>query len=243
MREALDAYEKVLRSKADTMKKKADAKALVELDNWYQHELPVVIQGRKTKFITHSELCKLMKWKLTRGKFRPRLTEMVQTNSPQIVLDASQSAFDLLPDVEQAIKALTVLKAVGPATASAILAAGAPDQVPFMADESMLAVLPGRPKAYTLPYFLDYRDAIKSLVNKLNREDSGASKDDKWTPHKVELALWAKSIASSLGISLGCSTMVGQARKRVNEERSSSVETDEPVVEGMKTKRRRKECK
>ena len=55
---------------------------------------------------------------IQRGKFRPKLTEMVETNKPQSVLDASQSAFDLLPDVEQAMKALTVLKAVGPATAS-----------------------------------------------------------------------------------------------------------------------------
>lgn len=30
----------------------------------YQHELPVAIQERKIKCITHAELCKLMKWKL-----------------------------------------------------------------------------------------------------------------------------------------------------------------------------------
>lgn len=229
LEEAFSHYDEVLEAKASTLKK-VDKKTLIDLDNWYQHELPVAIQERKIKCITHAELCKLMKWKLMRGKFRPKLTEMVESNKPQSVLDASQSAFDLLPDVEQALKALTVLKAVGPATASAILAAGAPDQVPFMADESMLAALPGRPKAYTLPYFLDYLDAVKNLVKQLNK-DSGVSKDNMWTPHKVELALWSKSMKSSLGISLGVQPAAPpeKKRRRVNVEGST-------VQNGTKTR-------
>ena len=53
-----------------------------------------------------------------RGKFRPRLTELVQTNTDKEVIDASTEAFQKLPDVSAAIQALTVLKAIGPATAS-----------------------------------------------------------------------------------------------------------------------------
>lgn len=53
-----------------------------------------------------------------RGKFRPRLTELVQTNSKEEVKSASIKAFKALPDISAAISALTVLKAVGPATAS-----------------------------------------------------------------------------------------------------------------------------
>lgn len=48
---------------------------------------------------------------------------------------ASQKAFESLPDVSKAVSALTVLKGVGPATASAVLAAYAPDVAPFMSDE------------------------------------------------------------------------------------------------------------
>lgn len=55
---------------------------------------------------------------LQRGKFRPRLTEMVKTNSEKEVKDASTKAFQSLPDISAAIQALSVLKAVGPATAS-----------------------------------------------------------------------------------------------------------------------------
>lgn len=52
-----------------------------------------------------------------------------------LVESASMKAFQSLPDVSKAISELTVLKGVGPATASAILAAYAPDVAPFMSDE------------------------------------------------------------------------------------------------------------
>lgn len=53
-----------------------------------------------------------------RGKFRPRLQQMVEGNSAASVEDASKKAFKALPNLHDAITALVVLKAVGPATAS-----------------------------------------------------------------------------------------------------------------------------
>ena len=53
-----------------------------------------------------------------RGKFRPRLQQMVEENSAESVEDASKKAFKALPNLHDAITALVVLKAVGPATAS-----------------------------------------------------------------------------------------------------------------------------
>ena len=52
-----------------------------------------------------------------------------------VVESASRKAFAALPDLRRAITELTVLKGVGPATASAVLAAYAPDVAPFMSDE------------------------------------------------------------------------------------------------------------
>jgi hypothetical protein len=52
-----------------------------------------------------------------------------------MVESASRKAFAALPDLSRAITELTVLKGVGPATASAVLAAYAPDVAPFMSDE------------------------------------------------------------------------------------------------------------
>lgn len=51
------------------------------------------------------------------------------------VQSASTKAFQSLPDIGKAIAELTTLKGVGPATASAVLAAYAPEIAPFMSDE------------------------------------------------------------------------------------------------------------
>lgn len=55
-------------------------------------------------------------------------------DEPQ-VQSASERAFQSLPDIAKAITELTTLKGVGPATASAVLAAYAPEIAPFMSDE------------------------------------------------------------------------------------------------------------
>ncbi|XP_060073052.1 uncharacterized protein LOC132552877 [Ylistrum balloti] len=187
-------YNKVLVAKSKNMK--ADkAKQLKELDKWYQEELSATIKGRKDRYVTHEELCKLMKWKLTRGKFRPRLEQMVQSNSEAEVEAASRKAFKELPNLPNAIKALTVLKAIGPATASAVLAVGAPDMAAFMADESMLAIPGLAPLQYTLPFYNQFMDHVKSITKTLNKDQQEGTK---WTPHKVELTLWTYQIATNL---------------------------------------------
>lgn len=67
--------------------------------------------------------------------FRPRLLDFVSSLDESLVKSASQKAFQSLPDISKAVSELTVLKGVGPATASAILAAFAPHITPFMSDE------------------------------------------------------------------------------------------------------------
>ncbi|GAB1599118.1 uncharacterized protein LOC106872751 [Argonauta hians] len=196
-----DNYSNILKAKADTLKKEKQ-KLLIRLDDWYQQELPATINKRTMKYIKHDELCKLMQWKLTRGKFRPRLTELVKSNDAQNVESVSKKAFSELPDVMTAVKTLTTLKAVGPATASAILAAVLPEKVPFMADESMLYALPGRPKLYTIPYFLDYMKAVNDMRKLLKKSDCDASQRN-WSSHQIELALWASSTALALDLQIG----------------------------------------
>ena len=109
---------------------------LISLDDFYRNELPVLVKQRNpTPYITTDELSKLMQWKLSRGKWRPRLLDFVSSLNDDVVKSASRKAFESLPDVSKAVKELTVLKGVGPATASAILAAHAPHITPFMSDE------------------------------------------------------------------------------------------------------------
>ena len=45
--------------------------------------------------MTHCELVKLMKWKLARGKFRPRLVQLVSSNEEIFVEQCTRSGIEL----------------------------------------------------------------------------------------------------------------------------------------------------
>jgi adenine-specific DNA glycosylase len=66
--------------------------------------------------------------------------DFVSSLDEAVVKSASEKAFKSLPDISKAVSELTVLKGVGPATASAVLAAFAPDLAPFMSDEVKLVL-------------------------------------------------------------------------------------------------------
>ncbi|KAH0631808.1 hypothetical protein JD844_019635 [Phrynosoma platyrhinos] len=183
-----DLYQDVLDAKGIKQRK------LIALDKWYQEELPIAVGQREEKYLTQEELVKLMEWKLCRGKFRPRLQQLVATNSREMVEACTKKAYQLLPDIPAAVQELSKLKAVGPATASAILAAGAPEAAAFMADEVMESIPGLSPVQYTLKHYLLYLDRIQSCATKLNKADT----EKKWTPHCVERCLWAWAIADKL---------------------------------------------
>ncbi|XP_007256878.3 uncharacterized protein zgc:112496 [Astyanax mexicanus] len=171
---------------------------LLALDKWYQEELPAIISDRTEPFLTHPELVKLMEWKLTRGKFRPRLQQLAASNSEEVVLSCTKKAFNLLPNVQSAITELSTLKGLGPATASAVLAAGAPSEAAFMADEAVESIRDLRPVQYTAKHYSLFLQKMLHKAQQLSKVDS---KQD-WTPHKVELCLWAWAVAKQIQPSL-----------------------------------------
>jgi len=84
--------------------------------------------------------------KLTRsrkhGTFRPKLLQLVQSNTAEIIQSTTSEALNLLDNglsdaypPLKALKTLTALKGIGPATASLLLAVAAPETVPFFSDE------------------------------------------------------------------------------------------------------------
>ncbi|XP_077233928.1 DNA binding protein isoform X2 [Tasmannia lanceolata] len=134
---------------------------LIQLDDFYRDQLPLLLHQRNPKpYITKSELSKLMQWKLTRGKWRPRLLNFVSSLDETLVESSSQKAFKSLPDITKAISHLTLLKGVGPATASAVLAAYAPEIAPFMSDEAMVAAI-GNSKEYTLKQYIIFSEKLQ----------------------------------------------------------------------------------
>ncbi|EDV28232.1 hypothetical protein TrispH2_002343 [Trichoplax sp. H2] len=195
---ALSRYEDVLKARFTATGNRKPRADVVALDNWYQNQLPKAINKRKEKHILKSELVKLMEWKLSRGKFRPGLGQMIKKNEDKQVIDISKEAFSKLPDRLAACNKLTELKAVGPATASAILCAACPESVPFMADESMAGVASLGMIKYDISYFNKYTQKIVDRAKKLNK----AEESDNWNAHKVELALWAAEISTKFNIPL-----------------------------------------
>merc|ERR1711931_42902 len=100
-------YQEALQAKADSKNSKSEI--LIKLDKWYQNELPKKIKSRgKEAHLTHEEIVQLIKWKLARGKFRPRLKDLIQMNTPRVVMQETKKAFRAVykkKDLEAAVLA------------------------------------------------------------------------------------------------------------------------------------------
>ncbi|CAG0919426.1 unnamed protein product [Notodromas monacha] len=184
----LNHYSDALDLKCEAKKKPAELK---KLDNWFQKELPGILSERlPDKYFSHDEIVQCMRWKLVRGKFRPGLKELVQMNTPRVVLNETKKAYRQLTkkdDLQSAIQALSNLKGVGPAFASAILAAMAPEKIPFMADECLMAISDVGSIDYTVKEYLQFVEQMVAVCERLNKQAGS----DSWNPHRVEMALWA----------------------------------------------------
>lgn len=171
---ALERYESVIEAQG--------VARLGELDRWYREELPAAIAGRRPAHVTRDELVRVAEWKMTRGIWRPRNLGLVQGNAPDAVERTSAQALAAVPDPRAPIAVLARLDGVGPATASAVAAAAAPEVYPFF-DEIAAAQVPALgPVAYTPAYYAKYAAALRERARRLG---------GRWTPVMVERALWA----------------------------------------------------
>jgi hypothetical protein len=121
----------------------------------------------------HELVCDVLKWKLNLGQFRPGLLQQVQRNKPEVTRaavaralrelesdDSQKTPMSGVPGmaptaaIVEAVKQLSDLGGIGPATATAVLsfaaAKQAPGLVPFMSDEAMKQ-LELTPLKYDLP--------------------------------------------------------------------------------------------
>lgn len=175
-RSALDAYDAVV--------DRQGVKALPELDRWAREALPAALAARDPAFVTRDELARATRWKMARGVWRARNLALVEGNAPDAVERASREALARVPDPRAPIALLAKLAGVGPATASAVAAAAAPEVYPFF-DELVAAQVPGLGTvAFTVPYYLRYAAALRARA---------AALGDGWTPATVERALWSFS--------------------------------------------------
>lgn len=158
---------------------------LAELDRWYHEELPDAIASRPRPHVTASELVRLTEWKMARGVWRAPNLVLVRSNPPASVVSTSMDALALMPHPTKPIALMArELKGVGPATASAVVAAIRPDIYPFF-DELVAARLPELGKvAWTLSYYARYAEALRERAARLGGD---------WTAASLERALWASS--------------------------------------------------
>lgn len=192
----LDLYPQALQLKAESKKKKPEE--LKKYDQWYTNELPSRIKQRCVKegtgYLTHEELIQTIKWKLARGKWRPRLKELITMNTPRVVQVETKKAIRQLmkkDDLTSAIQAMCNLKGVGPAMASAVLSATMPDSIPYMSDECMLS-LPGmsdRSIDYTVAEYLKMVKHVRRASKRL-----ASSGESKWTPRCIEQVLFSHHV-------------------------------------------------
>lgn len=157
---------------------------LGELDGWYREMLPGAIRERTPPHVTLDELARLTEWKMARGVWRARNLALVRGNDPALVIATSSGALKEVPDPAKPIAMLASLNGVGPATASAVASAFAPDTYPFF-DELVARQIPGAgPVTFTPAYYRRYADAIRTRARELG---------DGWTPVMLERALWSHS--------------------------------------------------
>jgi hypothetical protein len=173
-RQALDRYEDVVAAQG--------VARLAELDRWYRDELPGAIGARRPPHVTLSELVRLTEWKMARGVWRAPNLVLVRGNDADAVVRTSGEALAQAPHPTAPIRALATLAGVGPATASAVAAAHAPQVYPFF-DELVAAQVPDLGTvAWTLGYYGRYAAALRERAERLGAD---------WTPVMVERALWA----------------------------------------------------
>jgi hypothetical protein len=155
---------------------------LPELDAWYREELGEAVRRRRRPHATHAELVRLTEWKMARGVWRAPNLVLVRGNAPDEVERATGDALALAPDPRAPIARLAQLDGVGPATASALMAAAHPEHYPFF-DELVAAQVPSLGKlGWTLAFYVKYADALRERAARLGGE---------WTPAAVEQALWS----------------------------------------------------
>ncbi|KNC87405.1 hypothetical protein SARC_00495 [Sphaeroforma arctica JP610] len=183
-------------------KKKKDPKKLLELDVWVSETLPATIKSRSDTHMSKAEISKMTTWKLMRGKFRPRLQNLVDSNDEKDIIAATKKAASVsLPgSTKEAITALTTLKGIGPATASAALCALSNGNVPFMSDEAVMAVLGQTKIDYNIKTYMEYAVRMDAKTKELNTLIS--KQDSTWTSHMVEKAMWATENAKKMGVDI-----------------------------------------
>ncbi|KAI9781318.1 MAG: hypothetical protein M1839_006111 [Geoglossum umbratile] len=160
---------------------------LSELDKYRSQVIPDELAKMDKKHLTKEQVELLTKWKLKHGKWRPRLANLVSSNSPSNIEDTTREAFALYSakqgDPQPALNVLTRLSGIGPASASLLLSVYDPDNVPFFSDEAFRWVTWEEGKgegwdrkiSYNNKEYAVFVEAVRAVRERLEAESGGKS--------------------------------------------------------------------
>ncbi|KAJ4131067.1 hypothetical protein NW768_006608 [Fusarium equiseti] len=133
-------YDSLIQRVSDEKGAKDGQKTLLRLDEYrYREALDIFDTESRARPMTLDDIKTLVEWKLRHGKFRPTLMKLVSSNDPSDAQDVVKQAVDMYDktaDIGAAVKVLTKLRGIGPATASLLLAVHDASRVIFFSDEA-----------------------------------------------------------------------------------------------------------
>ncbi|KAI0405790.1 hypothetical protein F4802DRAFT_134838 [Xylaria palmicola] len=136
----LSRYTSLIESISSEKVPKTGQPTLLELDEYrYKVAVETFRSSKPKRGMDHSDVKKLVDWKLRHGKFRPTLMKLVSSNDEDVVektIREAMAQYWLDHNVATAVAAITKLKGVGPATASLLLSVHDPERVIFFSDEA-----------------------------------------------------------------------------------------------------------
>ena len=186
--------------------------------------------------LSREEFMSVIQWKFAKGKDRSAfLMKHLNQNTDVAIQDAISNAFEIADTIntntntstkhksennttkqkiEKSIKAITILKGVGPATASAFLCLYRPDQFCFMDDE-VIETFCGK-RVYTLKVYMEINNECRRIAGVLGE-------DYCWSVYRVGRALWTATKLSAFGCAYDDEkSAVGEIEQKAQEEEEES---------------------
>ncbi|KAH7027729.1 uncharacterized protein B0I36DRAFT_142486 [Microdochium trichocladiopsis] len=170
----LGQYDSLIQTLSGSTTSKPGTRTLQELDQFrYEEAVAAFSSSKPTRQMTHDDVKTLVEWKLRHGKFRPTLMSLVSSNASANVANTIQSAlaqYWKTKDADAALKTISSLKGVGPATAALLLSVHDPEDVIFFSDEAFWWLCCGgqkRPIKYSPKEYQALRGAARVLSKRL----------------------------------------------------------------------------
>ncbi|OBT88640.1 hypothetical protein VE02_04000 [Pseudogymnoascus sp. 03VT05] len=239
-------YPALLKALSASKTVKGDAESLEELD-WFRFmSAPnryMKREGDKRDVpLEKDDVVRLVKWKLKHGKFRPNLLKLVSSNSPQGVAATSLASFAMKDNIS-AIRTMSLLSGVGPATASLLLSVHDPDNVLFFSDEAYRWLVCGG-KEQSIRYSLKEYEQLEVRAKELMERLGVGAREVERTAFVI-MRGGAEELGPESAASIQNSKITPSQRRKSNEdsappERSSSHPTPHkskstPILKPHKT--------